>query len=66
MSQHSPTQEQIEPEVRDSLDLALRVGRQRREMLHQLRNALEEEDERSALEIARHLCGLRMSEQAPS
>jgi hypothetical protein len=66
MSQHSQAPEQIEPEVRDSLDLALRVGRQRREMLHHLRVALEEEDESAALEIARRLCGLRVTEQTPS
>ena len=61
MTQQSQATEQIEPEVRDTLDLALQVGRQRREMLHRLRDALEDEDERAALEIARRLCGLRES-----
>ena len=65
MTQQSQATEQIEPEVRDTLDLALQVGRQRREMLHRLRDALEDEDERAALEIARRLCGLRESGESP-
>ena len=59
MTQQNQVTERIEPEVRDTLDLALRVGKQRREMLHRLRDALEDEDERAALDIARKLCGLR-------